>query len=122
MAPWGIIIATCMLVNYQGHLGWHILEIWDVWLDFKALSDMRDWGVVAYGAFVALLEGGRLMVFFANSYIEARKEEQKEPQLLAHDLVPSPNSVGDRRIPTATLNAVGVYLSGIDHERASFED
>ena len=78
MAPWGIIVTTCMLVNYEGHVSWQIIHIWDAWLDFKALSEMRDWGVVVYGAFASLLEGGRLMVFFANAYIEAKRQEKQD--------------------------------------------
>lgn len=30
-----------------------------------------------YGAFASLLEGGRLMVFFANSYIKAKEQERQ---------------------------------------------
>ena len=38
---------------------------------------MTDWGVVVYGAFASMLEGGRLMVFFANSFIRETRQKQR---------------------------------------------
>ena len=78
IAPWGVAFVTCMLVGYDGQMGWHILRFWDVWLDFPALSDMADWGVVVYGVIASLAEGVRVMVFFANAYIKKRREEERE--------------------------------------------
>ena len=63
----------------------YLLRFWDVWSDFANLARMSDWGVVVYGAFASMLEGGRLMVFFANSFIRETRQKQraKEDERLA---------------------------------------
>lgn len=78
IAPWGVAFVTCMLIGYDGQIGWHVLRFWDVWLDFPELADMADWGVVVYGVIASLAEGVRAMVFFANAYIKKRREEERE--------------------------------------------
>ena len=78
IAPWGIAFITCALVGYDGSMGWHILRFWDVWSNFQALSDMADWGVVVYGVIASIVEGVRMMVFFANAYIKKRREEERK--------------------------------------------
>ena len=77
IAPWGIAFITCALVGYDGNMGWHILRFWDVWSNFQALSDMTDWGVVVCGVIASIVEGVRMMVFFANAYIKKRREEEE---------------------------------------------
>ena len=47
-------------------------------MNFQALSDMADWGVVVYGVIASIGEGVRMMVFFANAYIKKRREEERE--------------------------------------------
>ena len=73
-APWGIAFVTCMLIGYDGQMGWHVLRFWDVWLDFPELA---DWGVVVYGVIASTVEEVRVMVFFANAYIKKRREEEE---------------------------------------------
>ena len=41
---------------------------------------MADWGVVLYGVLASLLEGTRLMVFFANSYIDSKRQEKRHQE------------------------------------------
>ena len=115
MAPWGIIVTTCMLVNYEGHFSWQIVHIWNTWLDFKALSEMRDWGIVLYGAFASLMEGGRLMVFFANAYIEAKRQENQDQQdsLLATMLMDMNDNISYEKALEKVRNSRRRYEAGL---------
>ena len=76
---------------------------------------MRDWGIVLYGAFASLMEGGRLMVFFANAYIEAKRQENQDQQdsLLATMLMDMNDNISYEKALEKVRNSRRRYEAGL---------
>ena len=74
IAPFGTAISTLLLSIYAGERLW---QFWDTW---RELAHMASLGVIIYGMFIILLEGGTWLVFWALNERAKRLQRRKTQQ------------------------------------------
>ena len=84
-APWGSLIATGVLVNFDRSVP-EIWVFWRYWNDLAAMSDMVSYGAVTYGSSVSSLEVIVRVPYYAIAKIlEDRERRRKERERMRNE-------------------------------------
>lgn len=98
VAPWGVFVATGLLVNINKSISWQSEEFWRFWADITGMSSAAGYGTIVYGIVVSSTEVIVRVAFYAIAkIIEERRRWQEERRRWREEGREEGIAVGKRR-------------------------